>query len=78
MRLLVLVLLAVLAACSYTTYISDADEHGGTVNLVTGISHEGAVENAKDYCRKYNLTAAITHEDTASNSMTFVCQKPPQ
>ena len=78
MRLLVLVLLAPLAGCSYATYISNADEHGGTVNLVTGLSHDGAVENARDHCRKYNLTAVIVSTDTASNSMTFVCQHPPQ
>ena len=77
-RLLVLALLVPLAGCSYTTYISNADEHGGTVNLVTGLSHDGAVENAKDYCRKYNLAAVITHEDAASSSMTFTCQQPPQ
>ena len=78
MRLIYLVLLAPLAGCSYTTYISDADEHGGTVNLVTGLSHQGAVENAQDHCRKYNLTAVIVSNDTASNSMRFVCQRPPQ
>ena len=78
MRLLVLALLAPLAGCSYATYVSNGDEHGGTVNLVTGLTHDGAVENAKDHCAKYKLAAVIVSNDTASNSMTFVCQRPPQ
>ena len=34
MRTLALLLLIPLGACSYTTYLSGADENGGTVNLV--------------------------------------------
>ena len=55
MRLLFLLLLAPLAACSYTTYLSGADEHGGRVNLVTELSQDSAVEKANDHCRQYNL-----------------------
>lgn len=78
MRLLFLLLLAPLAACSYTTYLSGADEHGGRVNLVTELSQDSAVEKANDHCRRYNLSARITGTDLASSTMTFVCQPAPK
>jgi hypothetical protein len=78
MRLLHLLLLAPLAGCSYTTYLSGADEHGGRINLVTELSHDSAVEKANAHCRQYNLAARITGTDRASSSMTFVCQPAPK
>jgi hypothetical protein len=77
MRLLYLLFLAPLAGCSYTTYLSDADEHGGTVNLVTELSHDSAVEKANEHCHQYNLAARVTGTDRGSNTMTFVCQPAP-
>ena len=77
MRFLYLLLLAPLAACSYTTYLSHADAHGGTVNLVTDLSRDSALEKANDHCHQYNLVARIVSSDPASNSMTFACQPPP-
>ena len=76
MKYLALLFLPVLGACSYTTYISGADEHGGTVNLVTGLSRDSAVEKAKAYCQNYHREARITATDLASNSMTFECDLP--
>ena len=59
MRYACLLLLITLSACSYTTYLSGADEHGGTVNLVTDLSKDGAIENANEHCHKYNLVARV-------------------
>jgi hypothetical protein len=78
MRILyLLLLLAPLAACSYTTYLTNADEHGGTINLVTELSRDSALEKANAHCRQYNLVARIISSDPASNSMTFACQPAP-
>ena len=76
MRFLYLLLLAPLAACSYTTYLSDADEHGGTINLVTELSRDSALEKANAHCAQYKLVARIVSSDPASNSMRFACQPP--
>jgi hypothetical protein len=76
MRFLCLVLLMPLAGCSHTVYLSDADEHGGTVNLVTNFTHDAAVEKAKEHCQQYNLVARVTSNASGSNSMMFVCQPP--
>ncbi len=76
MRLWYLLVLAPLAACSYTTYISGADEQGGTVNLVTELSHDSAVEKANAHCQQYKLAARVVATDSASNTMRFVCQPP--
>lgn len=75
-RLATLLLLAGLAGCSYTTYLSGADENGGTVNMVTQISKDSAVEKANEHCRGYNKIARVTSTDRASNTLTFVCQAP--
>ena len=75
MRFIVLLLiLPMLAACSYTTYLSGADENGGTVNLVTGLSKDSAVEKANEHCRQYHRVAQVTATDVQSNSMTFICE----
>jgi|GEM_PF-6859054 len=75
-RLATLLLLAAVAGCSYTTTLSDADENGGTVNMVTQINKDSAVEKANEHCRGYNRVARITGTDRASNSLTFVCEAP--
>ncbi len=77
MRFLFLLFLApMLAACSYTTYLSGADEHGGTINLVTDISRDSAIEKANEHCQQYKLVAQIVSSDPASNSMRFACIPP--
>jgi hypothetical protein len=76
MKYLSLLLLAPLAGCAYTTYLSGADEHGGTVNLVTSLTQDSAVQKASDHCHQYHLVARVTSMDQASNSMTFICQPP--
>ena len=73
MRLLVPALLAPLAGRFHATCVSNADGHGGPVNLVTDLTHDGAVANARDHCAKDKLAAVIV-----SNNMTFVCQRPPE
>jgi hypothetical protein len=75
MRYLCLLLLAPLAACSYTTYLTGADRNGGTVNLVTELSKDSAVEKAKAHCHQYGLTARIIRTDPTSNTMSFACQR---
>jgi hypothetical protein len=75
-RYLYLLLLASLAACSYTMPITGADENGGTVNLVTRYGEDGALEAANDHCHGYNRVARIVHNDQASNTMTFTCEVP--
>jgi hypothetical protein len=76
MKYLCLLLLVPLGACSYTTYLTGADEHGGTVNLVTELSQDGALEKANAHCHKYNLVARVSGTDPASNTMTFTCEPP--
>ena len=74
MRYLCLLILIPLAACSYTTYLSNADAHGGTVNLVTEFNKDSAIKKANEHCQKYNLVARITETDAQSNTLAFVCQ----
>jgi hypothetical protein len=74
MRFWVLLLLVPLGACSYTTYLSNADENGGTVNMVTDFNHDGAVDKAKEHCAQYHREARIADEDRQSNTLSFVCQ----
>jgi hypothetical protein len=76
MKYLCLLLLAPLAGCAYTTYLSGADEHGVRVNLVTDLNQDSAVQKAKDHCAKYNLVARVTDTDLASSTLSFVCQPP--
>jgi len=74
MRTLALLLLIPLGACSYTTYLSGADENGGTVNLVTQIGMDSAVEKANAHCHQYDRVARVTGTDEQSSTMTFVCE----
>ena len=76
MKPISLLTLLFLGGCSYTTYLSGADEHGGRVDLVTDLSHDSAVQKAKDHCQTYNLTARVIAYDQASSSLTFACQAP--
>ena len=73
MRYLSLALLFFLGACSYTTYLTDADEKGGTVNLVTEFSHDSAVAKANDHCHTYHRVAQVIRTDPASNTLMFSC-----
>ena len=75
MRTLALLLLIPLGACSYTTYLSGADENGGTVNLVTQIGMDSAVEKANAHCHQYNRVARVIRTDQQSSSLTFVCEQ---
>jgi hypothetical protein len=75
MRKRCLLLLLPLAGCSYTMYLSGADEHGGTVNLVTNLSQDAAFEKAKGHCGQYHLAARILTTDLASGTMQFSCQQ---
>ena len=77
MRYLGLALLFFLGACSYTTYLTGADEHGGTVNMVTELSHDSAVAKANAHCHQYNRVAGSFRTDPASNTMTFSCDQAP-
>ena len=76
MRYLGLALLFFLGACSYTTYLTGADQDGGTVNLVTEFSHDSAVAKANAHCHKYNRVAQVIGTDPASNTLTFSCVVP--
>jgi hypothetical protein len=76
MRYLGLALLFFLGACSYTTYLTDADEKGGTVNLVTEFSHDSAVAKANAHCHQYNGVAQVIRTDPASNTLMFSCVPP--
>ena len=78
MRYLWLALLAPLTACSYTTFITGADEHGGTVNFVTHFTEDGALDAANDHCQQFGKVARIAHNDPASNTMTFTCEPPEE
>jgi hypothetical protein len=73
MRYLGLALLFFLGACSYTTYLTDADEKGGTVNLVTEFSHDSAVAKANAHCHQYKRVAQVIRTDPASNTLMFSC-----
>ena len=63
-----------LGACSYTTYLSGADEDGGTVNMVTQLNKDNAVEKANKHCGQYGRTARIIRTDPQSSSLTFSCE----
>ena len=76
MRIAVLLLAAVLTGCSYTTYISGADENGGTVNLVTQLNTDNAIEKANAHCAQYHKTARVIGTDQASSTLRFSCQAP--
>jgi hypothetical protein len=78
MKTLCLLLLLPLGACSYTNYLSGADENGGTVNLVTPMTEDAALASAKEHCHKYGRVARIGHNDQASNTMTFTCEIPDE
>ncbi len=74
-----LVLLAPLAACSFAMPVTDADENGGTVNLVTNPYGTGAaLKAAQHHCDQYHRRARMLQSDQASNSMTFSCYDPNQ
>lgn len=64
-----LLLLLPLAGCSYFMYLSDADEQGGTVNLVTDIDQDAAVKKTNDHCQQYHLAARVIATDLASGTM---------
>lgn len=74
MRLATLLLLATLAGCSYTTWLTGADENGGTVNGVNQLSTDAAIEKANAHCAQYKKTAHVIHTDQASSTLTFACQ----
>ncbi len=76
MRVLVLLLLLPLAACSYTMYLSGADENGGLVNLVPELGQDAALEKANAHCSQYHRVARVVAWDQASSSLRFVCQPP--
>jgi hypothetical protein len=75
-RLVVLLLLLPLAGCSYTMYLSGADERGGTVNLVPELGMDDALEKANDHCHQYNRVARVISRDQASSTIRFACQPP--
>ncbi|HVW72216.1 MAG TPA: hypothetical protein VHC39_01145 [Rhizomicrobium sp.] len=74
--LLLLVGLMPLAGCSYTTWLTGADENGGTVNGVTQLSTDSAIEKANAHCAQYHKAARVIHTDRASSTLTFSCQGP--
>ena len=78
MRYLYLLILIPLAACSYTTWLTGADEHGGTVNGVTELSKDSAIEKANDHCHQFGRVARVTGTDATSNTLTFTCQREAQ
>jgi hypothetical protein len=65
-----------LGGCSYTMYLTDADQRGGTVNFVTEWAQDSAFEKAKDHCRKYNRVARLGVTNLGSGTMTFFCEDP--
>jgi len=76
MRFAALLLCAVLAGCSYTTYLSGADENGGTVNMVTQLNKDDAIEKANAHCAQYHKAARVVGTDPQSSTLTFSCQVP--
>ncbi|HEX4177129.1 MAG TPA: hypothetical protein VHY57_01780 [Rhizomicrobium sp.] len=74
--LLLLAGLIPLTGCSYTTWLTGADENGGTVNGVNQLSTDSAVEKANEHCHKYNKVARVIRTDQASSTLTFSCQGP--
>lgn len=76
MRVWRLLLLLPLAGCSYTEYLSSADENGGTVNMVTEMGQDTAIKKANDHCAQYHLAARVLQMDLPSGTMRFSCQPP--
>jgi hypothetical protein len=63
-----------LGGCSYTMYLSDADQHGGTVNFVTDWAQDSAFDKAKEHCAHYDRVARRGVTNLASATMTFYCE----
>jgi uncharacterized protein YceK len=77
MRYLWLAFLVPLAGCSYVMPITDADENGGTVNLVgSRYGEDSAMQKAADYCSQYHRVAQKLHHDPGSSVLTFTCNFP--
>ena len=74
MKIWRVLLLLPLAGCSYTMYLSGADENGGVVNLVTDMSQDAALDKAKEHCAQYHLGARVIATDLPSATMRFSCQ----
>jgi len=71
MRKLCLLLLVALGGCSYLT---GADVNGGTVNMVTELTKDSAIEMANEHCHEYDRVTRFTVSDRQSNTLRFVCQ----
>lgn len=69
-----LLLLLPLAGCSYALSLSGADEHGGTVDMVTTNTQDDALAKANAHCAQYHLAARVLKTDLAAGTMQFSCQ----
>jgi hypothetical protein len=74
MKFWCLLVLLPLAGCSYALSLSGADEHGGTVNMVTTNTQDEALAKANEHCGEYHLAARVLKTDLAAGTMQFSCQ----
>jgi hypothetical protein len=66
----------VLSGCEHTMYLSDADAHGGTVNLVTTWQEDAAFDKAKEHCAQYHLDARRMMSVPGTSTLRFTCEDP--
>jgi hypothetical protein len=69
-----LLLLLPLAGCAYALSLSGADEHGGTVNMVTTNTQDDALAKATEHCSQYHRVARVIKTDLAAGTVQFSCQ----
>jgi hypothetical protein len=66
-------LLFLLSGC---TSIEGANERGGTISHVIGLTTQEAFKKADAHCHKYGRVAQISGTDTLASTMTFNCVAP--
>ncbi len=74
MKKLGLILMLSLAACAPT--LKGANERGGIIDHVSGLTRETAFKMADGHCRKYGRVARISGQDALQSNMTFDCVAP--
>jgi hypothetical protein len=68
--------LLLLSGCGYTQYLSDADQHGGTVNFVDDWSQDAAFDKAKAHCAQYHRDARRVMSVPGTDTLKFLCEEP--
>tara|TARA_R110000868_G_scaffold44407_2_gene148369 strand:- start:217 stop:441 length:225 start_codon:yes stop_codon:yes gene_type:complete len=74
MKILILPLLLLLAGCA--PKLSVANERGGIVDHVSGLTRNSAFKLADNHCRKFGRVARISGQDALQSNFSFDCIAP--